>query len=189
VKLPNLSEGGESVLCIYHTKVETNLRCSKCEKPICPRCMVYTPVGARCPECAAVKRVPMYDVSSTLYLRALGAGLGIAIVAGFIWSFVGNFGFFGFFIAMGLGYVIGEGISRSVRYKRGRGLQLIAGISVVVAVLMRGLAPVLLQAPAALLDGPTLLQIGQHLLIGTVSNIFGLITIGIAVFIAVRRLQ
>ncbi len=28
------------------------MRCSNCERPICPDCMTSTPVGMRCPECA-----------------------------------------------------------------------------------------------------------------------------------------
>ncbi|MBL8128361.1 MAG: hypothetical protein JNM64_12030 [Chloroflexia bacterium] len=42
----NLSASG-AVPCAEHQEVETRLRCSRCGKPICPRCAVRTPVGMR----------------------------------------------------------------------------------------------------------------------------------------------
>ena len=38
--------------CVNHPKVETWLTCSSCGDPICPRCMVTTAVGQKCPRCA-----------------------------------------------------------------------------------------------------------------------------------------
>jgi hypothetical protein len=175
--------------CSRHPNVETNLRCSKCETPICPRCMVYTPVGPRCPECAAVKRTPIYDVSPTHYARALGAGLGVAIVGGFIWAFVGGFAFmFSFLIALGLGYAVGEAISTVVNRKRGLGLQVIAGVSVLVAFVVRSLVPTLLAAPQVAANMSLLVDVAGRTLLGIMNNPLSLIFVGIAVFVAVRRL-
>lgn len=39
--------------CARHPQVETMLRCGRCDTPICPRCMVHSGVGIRCPDCAA----------------------------------------------------------------------------------------------------------------------------------------
>jgi membrane associated rhomboid family serine protease len=38
--------------CYRHPGRETNVACSMCARPICPDCMITTPVGMRCPECA-----------------------------------------------------------------------------------------------------------------------------------------
>lgn len=38
--------------CYRHPGRETNVSCSSCGLPICPDCMISTPVGMRCPECA-----------------------------------------------------------------------------------------------------------------------------------------
>ncbi len=38
--------------CYRHPGRETNVGCSRCARPICPDCMISTPVGMRCPECA-----------------------------------------------------------------------------------------------------------------------------------------
>ena len=125
--------------CARHPDIETDLRCGKCEQPICPKCMVQTPVGARCPKCAALKKLPVYEISTIFYIRAIAAGLATAAVSGAIWPFIPLGGFFLFFIALVIGYVVGEGISLAVNRKRGPGLQIIAGISVVVSYVIRSL--------------------------------------------------
>jgi membrane associated rhomboid family serine protease len=40
--------------CYRHPDRETLVSCSECGRPICPDCMVYAPVGIRCPEHAGV---------------------------------------------------------------------------------------------------------------------------------------
>ncbi|MFI9001474.1 rhomboid family intramembrane serine protease [Streptomyces sp. NPDC053541] len=37
--------------CYRHPDVETGIRCARCEKPICPQCMVSAAVGFQCPDC------------------------------------------------------------------------------------------------------------------------------------------
>jgi membrane associated rhomboid family serine protease len=39
--------------CYRHPGRETGVRCSTCARPVCPECMQASPVGVRCPECAA----------------------------------------------------------------------------------------------------------------------------------------
>src|SRR5690606_37206831 len=39
--------------CYRHPSRETGVSCSSCGRPICTDCMIATPVGMRCPECAA----------------------------------------------------------------------------------------------------------------------------------------
>jgi membrane associated rhomboid family serine protease len=36
--------------CYRHPNRETRVSCSECGRPICPDCMVFAPVGIRCPE-------------------------------------------------------------------------------------------------------------------------------------------
>ncbi|MFB9332943.1 rhomboid family intramembrane serine protease [Actinoplanes octamycinicus] len=40
-----------SPVCYRHPGTETMLRCSRCEKPICPKCMNDAAVGFQCPDC------------------------------------------------------------------------------------------------------------------------------------------
>lgn len=130
--------------CATHPEVETNLTCGRCERPICPKCMVQTPVGPRCPDCAGLKRLPTYQVLPRQYLIASGAGLGVAIATGFAWAYIpfsGYFFYFSLLIGLGVGYAIGEVISRSVNRKRGRSLQAIGGTCMVISYVISNLFP------------------------------------------------
>jgi hypothetical protein len=119
--------------CAYHPDVETNLRCGKCDKPICPKCMVQTPVGARCPDCAQLHKLPTYRVSSRYYLMAAGVAVGMATICGLAWGAIEwavPLFSLNLLLAPGAGYAIGEAVSRSVNRKRGTGLAIIGGMAV-----------------------------------------------------------
>ena len=119
--------------CLTHPEVETSLSCGRCGNPICPKCMVQTLVGPRCPDCANLKRLPTYEISLRHYLIAMGVGIAVATAAGFVWALISRavpFLFLSLLIAAGIGYAIGELISLATNRKRGPGLQTIAGISV-----------------------------------------------------------
>jgi membrane associated rhomboid family serine protease len=59
--------------CYRHPDRETNVSCSMCARPICPDCMISTPVGMRCPECAR-ERTQVRQVS----FGRLGSGAATA---------------------------------------------------------------------------------------------------------------
>ncbi len=125
--------------CVTHPKIETSLKCGKCGKAICPRCLVQTPVGSRCKDCAKLYKLPTYRVSGKYYLRAIGAMIGMAIVGGVIWWVIMSvvpFLYLSLFLAAGVGYAIGEVVSRSVNRKRGTGLAIVAGFGVVISYLV-----------------------------------------------------
>ncbi len=123
--------------CAAHPNVETNLACGKCGIPICPKCLVQTPVGARCRDCARVKRLPTYQIKPLQYLKAAGLGLVLAVAIGIAWAWLRDLIplfsaslLLSIALAAGAGYAIGEVISRSVNRKRGTALQVIAGVCV-----------------------------------------------------------
>lgn len=37
--------------CYRHPDERTGVRCTRCDRPICPQCMIPAPVGFHCPEC------------------------------------------------------------------------------------------------------------------------------------------
>src|SRR5919108_3144585 len=78
--------------CYRHPNRETGVRCSNCERPICPDCMTSTPVGMRCPECArrgATRVRTMRSVSEEPSLTYIL--IGINVLAG-IGSLLGSGG-------------------------------------------------------------------------------------------------
>ena len=131
--------------------------------------MVQTPVGAKCPDCARLYKLPTYQVSTKFYMRAIGAGLGMAIVGGLVWGVVERvipFFSFNLLLAPAVGYAIGEVVSRSVNRKRGTRLAVIAGIAVVISYLTGILSPW-----------------GFHF------RLFDMIAIALGIYVAVTRLR
>ena len=166
--------------CVAHPKVETNLRCGKCGKPICPKCMVQTPVGARCPECARLYKLPTYRVSSAYYLRAVGTALGMATVCGVIWGLANlilPFFFLNLLLGAVIGYAISEVVGLAVNRKRGGGLATVAGAGVVTSYLIS-------------LSFPLVLPIGSFgLPLNFFSILLAIASVGLGIFVAITRLR
>ena len=77
----------EAPVCYRHSDRRTRLRCSVCNRSICPDCSYDASVGQRCPECH--KSVGTTQVRRARDLNALGGapftrGILIAIVAGYL---------------------------------------------------------------------------------------------------------
>ncbi|MCC6176833.1 MAG: hypothetical protein IT305_16110 [Chloroflexi bacterium] len=156
-----------AMACAADPSVETYLRCGRCDTPICPRCMIHTPVGARCKACARLRKLPMFELGPLDYARAIGGGVGAAYVAGFILTLVQSMmpflGFLGLLLVLGYGYVVGEAVSQTSRRKRGTRVGVIAALAVPLGLVLAratlfvlgGAFPVLaLQAAALMLLAP-----------------------------------
>jgi len=172
---PDLTTSSEDVVyCARHPKVETALRCGRCDTPICPKCLVQSPVGARCPTCANVRRIPTVDVKPLFLMRGLAGAIFGGAVIGAFWGFItggqgaGVFGFFIIFLAMGLGWAVSEAVSLATNRKRAQALQACGVLGVVIAYLAHNAV-----------GGGALLPQG---------DIFGYITTLIAAFFAASRL-
>ena len=128
----------ETTYCPKHPGTATSLRCGKCDRPVCPQCMVHTPVGVRCQDCAQMRRLPTFEVSGSYLARGIVASLAIGTGGGLVLVFLTYLGLFALpflFISAvaGLGYLIGEGTSIATNRKRGRPLQFAAAAGVLVA--------------------------------------------------------
>jgi hypothetical protein len=109
--------------CARHPNTETVLRCGRCETPICPKCLVSTPVGSRCPTCAQVKRF-----SIMLKPRELAASIGFGVAAAAAGTVIANFiPFLGPLFSFAIvGFAVGEAVSIGANRKRLRELGPIA---------------------------------------------------------------
>ncbi|MCZ6618962.1 MAG: hypothetical protein O7E57_12605 [Gammaproteobacteria bacterium] len=107
---------------------------------MCPQCLVHSPVGVRCPDCAQVRRLPTFDVTGVTLARAIAAGAGLAIAGAVLFFFarplLGGIPFATFILSLGIGFIIGEGISISVNRRRGKTLKYVAAGSVVSAFIL-----------------------------------------------------
>jgi hypothetical protein len=128
--LSNVFPTSGPVPCAEHPDVETRLRCSRCGKPICPRCGVRTPVGMRCPDCAGTRATIVADRAGTL--TAAAAGLAVASAAGIAWGF---FPEWQFYLALALGFGIVETMAKLLPARRGPDLQAVA-----IVIVLYGLA-------------------------------------------------
>jgi DNA-directed RNA polymerase subunit RPC12/RpoP len=158
--------------CYWHPAIETGLSCSRCGKNICTQCVVQAPVGIRCPECGKAVPMPTYDVQPTYYARAVAVAIAITVGGGLLWVLLTMFfldllriSFLPILGAIPVGYAGGELLSRAVNRKRGKGLAWIAAASVIGAFLV------------------------SYLVHPFPFSLYGLISIGIGIFVAVQRVR
>jgi hypothetical protein len=113
--------------CAAHPAVETYLRCGRCDTPICPRCLIQTPVGARCRACARLRRLPVYDVGPRFLLRGGLAALAGALIGGLLvqlsLGLLSRVGLFGLLLVGALyGYGLAQIVGLATNQKRGASL-------------------------------------------------------------------
>jgi hypothetical protein len=164
--------------CANHPQVETVVSCGRCDKPLCPRCMIYTPVGVRCRDCAQLRRLPQYTLTPRVYARVLPTAAALALICGFLLSLVPRLSLLAGVV---VGVVVGEVLRRVSGYKQGRVLQVIAGATVVVGILSSN---VFLVVRTFGMD-----HLGDGLTIGLAQvPAFSILGILVGIYLAVRRL-
>lgn len=119
----------EILYCANHPDRETSLRCNKCNKPICVKCAVRTPIGYRCQECVSQQQ---QIFETALWYDYLTAVVVAAILSGIAGVITTALGFFVIFLAPIAGGVIAEVIFRAVSKRRSRYLPGAAAAGVVI---------------------------------------------------------
>ncbi|MDO8587530.1 MAG: B-box zinc finger protein [Armatimonadota bacterium] len=132
--------------CARHPKEETAVRCASCETPICPKCMVSTPVGMKCRDCASNRQSVLYQVRPERFALA---GI-VSLIAGAGAAFLGAIGFFVIFVGTAYGYFAGSLILKASGMKRGTKLEVLAGAGMVIGALaMKVLSLIAIGKPGA----------------------------------------
>jgi len=114
--------------CFNHPQRETMVHCGKCDRPICVQCMVQTPVGMRCRDCAQLKQLPQFDVDAALLARAAAGGLAASTVA---WLLITYVSYLSFFAAILVGFAVAAAMSPLAKRRTSRPLE-VSAISCVI---------------------------------------------------------
>lgn len=116
--------------CVNHPNVETMLRCNRCGRPVCTRCVVQTPVGYRCKQCVGQQQASFYTGGIIDYVLGGVIGLLLGGIASYFVTLTGLW-----FIALILGPTIGIGIAEAVRFavrrRRSRYLWAVVAVGIV----------------------------------------------------------
>jgi hypothetical protein len=99
--------GAAARTCTNHPDRETLVSCGRCLRPFCTQCLIHTPAGQRCYECAGVRKDYARRASVGRFVQAFGVlFIGAAIST--------LLGFFSFFIAGMAGSYAGQTMSPAV---------------------------------------------------------------------------
>ncbi|MCZ7547297.1 MAG: hypothetical protein M5R40_28930 [Anaerolineae bacterium] len=128
----------EVMYCAVHPQIEATLRCNRCNRPMCIRCAVRTPVGYRCRECVRLQQNIYFSASARDYVIGGVAAFLVSAVAGGILLRMG-FLLLTILLSAPAGGLVSEVVWRAVGRRRGRYLWI-----VVAAATALGAAPVAL---------------------------------------------
>jgi hypothetical protein len=183
------ADTGAAMRCATHPNVETYLRCAQCGTPICPRCLVITPVGAKCQNCSRLRLQPAFIFRPIDLLLAIVVSFGVGTAVGLVGSLVVaivRIAAIAFPFVAGL--ALGAAISRVAGRRRHGVLKVVAGLGVVVSYVALSLGEFILRDPGSLLFpqlyGPLLV----NLLVGLVVNPFNALFLILGIWIAIYRL-
>jgi hypothetical protein len=114
-----MTETPPPMYCVNHPQTETSLRCNRCEKPICVKCAVLTPIGYRCKECVRGQQklfetALWYDYLSTFIISVVLSYIGSQIIP--------VMGFFTILLAPVAGVMIAEIIRAITKRRRSKRL-------------------------------------------------------------------
>ena len=109
-----MSEHNHALTCYIHPKVETQLRCNRCNEPICIKCATHTPTGYRCPEC--IRSQQRIFVTTKWFDQVIAAG--ITGVIAYLGSFFTFLGFNSFLAAIGAGFAAVWLVKKAISNRR-----------------------------------------------------------------------
>src|SRR5574340_538337 len=125
--------------CAFHPNVETNVRCVECDRYMCPKDYVTTPVGYKCKECAKQLASARRAVKPRQLALAILAAAAVGIAGAYLLAILGLY----FWIAaIALGIATGEAARRASGGHRSGVIAGVAGAGVLVGTYMAGLGDV-----------------------------------------------
>ena len=119
--------------CQKHPKIETALSCSRCDTPICPKCMISGSVGYLCPTCAGVGKDPLFNIPLWRLALTLFVGLLAGTLLGFILQ---SIGYYIIFAGTIIGGLFGQLVLYLTGSKRGKRVEWLTGGSLVIGAIL-----------------------------------------------------
>jgi hypothetical protein len=109
-----MSEYNNSLVCTLHPNRETQLRCNRCDRPICIKCANHTPTGYRCPEC--IRSQQKIFVTTKRFDQVI-AGVITAVIS-YLGSLFTFLGFISILIALGTGFAAVWVVKKAIQNRR-----------------------------------------------------------------------
>jgi hypothetical protein len=109
----------QTQFCAVHTNVEATLRCNKCERWMCIRCAVQTPVGYRCRECVRGLEDKFFTAQPNDYALVATVCAAMGLVGGFLISLFPAL-FIAIIAGIPFGGLVSEAARRVTARRRGR---------------------------------------------------------------------
>jgi hypothetical protein len=122
------------LFCVHHPGRETRMRCNLCDKPICPKCAVHTPVGFRCKACVKAQQSDFYTARWYDYPLSAGVAFGLSVAAAMVASQAGWW--LTLFAGPLAGGLVGKAVHAAIGRRRGRWIWLTCAVSIVVGTLV-----------------------------------------------------
>jgi hypothetical protein len=113
--------------CANHPNEMTYVRCGRCDKPICVRCMVDTPVGKKCQECAQ-NRTHLTESTPRQVLTAFLVATLVAVPVGWVMHRYLAI----ILLAFVYGYLVAEVALRAGQRRRSLAMQVAAGLAALI---------------------------------------------------------
>jgi hypothetical protein len=120
---------GEPLHCIDHPQRETVLRCNRCSAPVCPECVVRTPVGFRCKECVKAQQSGFYTARGYDWIIAIVLSFVLSIPAALLSGLLGWW--FALIVSPFAGSLIGGAVHGATGRRRGRNTWWIVAVGIV----------------------------------------------------------
>lgn len=122
--------------CSYHPNVEANIRCVECDRFICPKEWVDTPVGYKCPEHGRLRPSATRAVKPRQLALAIAAAGTVGVGGSYL---VATLGFRFFLISLILGVATGAAARRASGGHRSGSIAFVAGMAVILGAYLFGL--------------------------------------------------
>lgn len=170
--------------CYYHPETTTRISCCECDKPLCTKCIIPTPIGYKCPDCLKEEQKEETETQNSTWFHTIFQSALAGILLGFLWNFIKPYGMF---LNWGCAYLIGFAISKSItKYEGFQDKKRFKTAVIVISILSMVYNPISVGLAATELG---LFSTIIAFTIYSLSNIINIIALVIGVWAAIRHLK